>query len=628
LPDPLKILQQHWGYTSFRPLQEYIINSVLNNKDTFALLPTGGGKSLCYQIPAIAQNGFGLVISPLISLMQDQVERLRSHNIQAEYIHAGMHYNDVKRTLENMLHGPIKLLYVSPERLQTELFLEYLPEFELNLIAVDEAHCVSQWGHDFRPDYLKIAGLRSVFPNIPILALTATATKDVQEDITRQLQLKDTQLFRQSFKRDNIYYQINYSENKTSDTEQSLSSSTCSIVYCRSRKQVETLQRNLLQQHIPATMYHAGLTKDKRESAQNDWMNNQKTVMVATTAFGMGIDKADVRAVLHYDAPEHIEAYYQEVGRVGRDNKPSVALALYNATDIKRLEDSIDIQFPPEEYLRKIYQAVAEYLQIPTGNEPDQYFSFDLSVFCKRFGFNTLNASYALKLLEQEGLWSISEAVFHPATVQFKVDRQVLDDLHNSYPGIAFVTTGLLRLYGTIFYYPTIVKLSTVAKHLKLPQEKLEETLEHLQEIGIIEYFKPAEGPQLHVHHRRVDSSHLILDMKRIEVLRKRHIARTKAMVSFLQNDTICREKQILTYFGEKPVSDCGHCDVCNKKNNKPNAKELRKTVIRSISSGKEIKQLLSQFPQTIHQEVVSIVRQLADEGVITYDNRGTITMK
>jgi ATP-dependent DNA helicase RecQ len=623
---PEEILKRYWGYKNFRPLQEEIIACVLSKKDTVGLLPTGGGKSLCYQIPALAQKGFCLVISPLIALMNDQVVRLKEHDIPAAYIHSGMHYSDVIRTLENMLHGPIKLLYVSPERLQTDLFQEYLPEFDLNLIAVDEAHCISQWGHDFRPDYLKITELRNVFPVVPVLALTATATKEVQDDITEQLKLNKPSFFRQSFKRDNIFYEVKYTENKAGDTIKSVSLQKTSIIYCRSRKQTEMLGRSLEQNDISNSIYHAGMPKDKRDDAQQVWMNGEIPIMVATTAFGMGIDKADVRMILHYDAPEHLEAYYQEAGRGGRDGKPSNALLLYNAVDIKRLEDSTTIKFPPEAYLKQVYQSVAEYLQIPIGNEPDRYFAFDLSDFCKRFKLETLPASYALKLLEQEGLWTMTEAVFHPSTIQFTCERQTLDHLNNIYPGLAYVTTGLLRLYGTIFHYPTTVRLSMVARHLKMQQEELENNLLRLKQMQVLEYHKPTEGAQIFFHHRRVESQNLVLDLRRISILRKKHIARTEAMINFLQNDAICRERMLLTYFGENPDKDCGHCDICRNKKTKIDIKNLRNSILQEINGTIPVKKLLTNYPDAIHEQVISLIRSLADEGIVNYDINGIIT--
>ena len=622
---PNDILRQYWGYRAFRPLQEEIITSILQDKDTMALLPTGAGKSICYQLPALARDGFTLVISPLIALMQDQVARLKELDIMSACIHAGMNYHEVKACIENMLYGPYKLLYVSPERLQTELFKEYLPSFNLNLIAVDEAHCISQWGHDFRPDYLKIAELRDIFPDVPMLALTASATSEVQKDITTRLQLHEPAIFRQSIERDNIFYEVKYSENKAKDVREYLPQSGSNIIYCRSRKQTEMLAKQLQQQGIPAASYHAGMPKDKREEAQKAWMNNEVSTIAATTAFGMGIDKADVRMVLHYDSPEHLEAYYQEAGRAGRDGQPSKALLLYNASDINRLRESVLIQFPNEAYLRQVYQSVNEYLQIPISAQPDKYFSFDLADFCKKFSLEISPASYALRLLAQEGLWTISEAVFHPASIQFITDRHNLDQIAETYPDLGYVTTGLLRLYGTIFHYPTTIRLSTLANQLKLNKEVLEHILQQLHKMEVLEYNKRGEGPQLYFHHLRVDSRHLIIDMQRITTLRKQHEARTEAMVQFLQNDSICRERILKNYFGERSNVDCGHCDVCanNKTTTAQHAKSLYKELPGIIKNAGTIAltRLIKGYPNDMHEEVITALRKLADEGVVVVEN-------
>lgn len=374
--NPLHFLQQYWGYTAFRPQQQEIINSILTGHDTVALLPTGGGKSLCYQLPALAREGFCLVVSPLIALMQDQVQRLTAQGIAAACIYAGMPRQAVANTLENTARGDYKLLYVSPERLQTGLFLEYLPLFNINLIAVDEAHCISQWGHDFRPEYLKIAQLKKLFYRTPFLALTASATKEVEADIVTQLKLYKPHTFRQSFSRNNIFYRLLYAENKWTALLETLlqHKENCCIVYCRSRRQTEILVKQLSEQGFDARHYHAGMSGEQREKNFNTWLQDSTKIMVATTAFGMGIDKADVRLVVHYDAPEHLEAYYQEAGRAGRDGLPCEALLLHNTGDLKKLAGSTQIQFPPDDILRKTYQAVCEYLQLPIGAQPNRYF--------------------------------------------------------------------------------------------------------------------------------------------------------------------------------------------------------------------------------------------------------------
>jgi len=629
LPAPDEILKKYWGYDAFRPLQQEIIESVLANNDTLALLPTGGGKSLCYQVPALINEGFCLVISPLIALMQDQVARLKQSDVPAECIHSGMHYNDVRRILDNAVQGGYKLLYISPERLQTSLFQDYMREFDVSMIAVDEAHCVSQWGHDFRPDYLKIAEARLSYPKAPILALTATATTDVRQDIIKQLQLKEPAVFKQSFARENIFYDIRYSENKSVETVRDINKH-CSIIYCRSRKQTETLDKYLSDFGITATAYHAGMPKEKRTEAQELWMGNKAPVIVATTAFGMGIDKPDVRMVLHYDAPEHPEAYYQEAGRAGRDGKPSYALGLYNSADIKRLHESIALQYPPEAYLRQVYQAVADYLQIAIGTEPDQYYPFDISDFCHKFSLRPNEAIHALKLLEQEELWTLSESVYHPATIQFMVDRHVLDRLGDAHPDLAYVTIGLLRMYNTIFYFPTHIRELAICRQLRIQKEELIPMLQRLDNMGILKYNRPGEGPQMFFHHYRVDSRHLLIDLNRIHILRKRHEARTEAMIAFLENRDTCRERFLLSYFGEKPKNDCGHCDVCRSRiKNNISTKDLRAELLQQIKQQEKttLQKLVAHYPPAIKEDAVTLLRSMLDEGILHLQENGVISL-
>jgi ATP-dependent DNA helicase RecQ len=623
-----QILKKYWGYDGFRPLQQEIINSILGNKDTLALLPTGGGKSVCYQVPAMLQEGVCLVISPLIALMLDQVGRLQQLDIPAACIHSGMHYNEVKRILGNTIHGAYKLLYLSPERLQTQQFRDYLGEMDLGMVAVDEAHCVSQWGHDFRPDYLKIAEIRGMFKTVPFLALTATATPEVQQDIVTQLQLRSPAVIKQSFARQNIFYDVRYSENKNADTLKNTNNG-CSIVYCRSRRQTEAICKYLGDFGVKAVAYHAGMTKELREKAQEQWMNNVRPVMAATTAFGMGIDKADVRTIVHYDAPENLEAYYQEAGRAGRDGKPSAALALYNSTDINRLRDSVALHYPAGPYLRQVYQAVAEYLQIPISAQPDKYYPFDLYDFCKKFSLQANAALHALKLLEQEGLWTLTEAVYSPATIQFIADRHVLDNLAAMHPDLGYVTLGLLRMYNTIFHFPTPVRETGIAKQLKMKMDELLPLLDRLDKMEILEYNRPGVGPQLFFHHYRVDSRHLIIDLERISTLRKRHEARTDAMIAFLENRSTCRERVVLTYFGERPVSDCGHCDVCrDRRAVSIDERQLKDELLKKIRERPNItvNELVMSYSKPVKENAMEIIRTMVDENLILYAN-GVVTV-
>ena len=623
------ILKKYWGYDNFRPLQEDIITAVLDKKDVLALLPTGGGKSLCYQVPALMMEGMCLVVSPLIALMQDQVGRLERSGIAATCLYSGMPYKEVKQSLERAMDGDYKLLYVSPERLQTHLFKDYLPELRLGLIAVDEAHCVSQWGHDFRPDYLKIVDLREYFPDVPVLALTATATIDIQTDIAIQLKLNTHKIFKQSFARENIFYSIRYSESKNRDMLDNLPGGS-GIVYCRSRRQTEATWRILSQNNVSASVYHAGMTKENREMSQADWMANEAAVMVATTAFGMGIDKPDVRSVLHYDAPEHIEAWYQEAGRAGRDGKQSEAVTFYNSLDINRLKDSVDLQYPPEVYLRKIYQSVAEYLQIPIGVAPDSYYPFDISDFSRKFDFRPAEAINALKLLERDGLWTLSEAVYKPSTVQFVTNSHVLDEIVLSHPKLSYIMVGLLRMYSTIFHFPTAVREAAAARQLKIKEEELVAALRQLDSMEILEYHQKGEGPQLFFHHCRVDSRHLIINMNRIAMLRKRHVVRTDAMISFLSNDQVCRERYVLAYFGENPVTDCGHCDVCRSKTgNKTSATLLRKQILDMLlMQEKTLLQVTAACQPADKETAIQIIRAMMEEGFVTVNKSGSLSVK
>ena len=622
------LLQHYWGYSAFRPLQQEIISSVLAGADTLALLPTGGGKSICYQVPALVMDGTVLVISPLIALMQDQVAQLSERGIPAACIYAGMKPKQVAALLQQVVNGTYKLLYISPERMQTRVFKQYLPHFSLSLIAVDEAHCVSQWGHDFRPDYLKIAELRDIFPRVPMLALTASATKLVEADIIKQLKLRRPETFRQSFDRQNIDYTIHYSENKPQAVREAVQQRDTTIIYCRSRKLTEVVTKQLTQHDIPAITYHAGMSREKRDAAQQAWMKGEVSVMVATTAFGMGIDKADVRLVIHYDAPENLEAYYQEAGRAGRDGNAALAVALYNSTDIKKLNGSTADKFPPEAFLRKVYQSVAEYLQIPAGNELYQYFSFELPDFCKKFSLPMLQTSSAMRLLEQEGLWTLSDAAYHPPTAYFTAERETLDALPRYHPFEASVALAMLRLYSGIFQFPVGVSAMVIAKKIKVKKAAVEQALVNLNGMGIIEYSVPTEGAQLFFHHLRVPSEHLRIDLQRIRLLREQHIMQTEAMTHFLQQTDTCRSKVMLQYFGETVTADCGHCDVCHtrKAATRGSLKADRATLLGIIKAQPlSLRDLYSRFPATAQEQLAAQVRQLIDEGTVLVKKNGSL---
>lgn len=626
MQEALHILQQYWRYDRFRPLQEEIIAHILEKKHTVGLLPTGGGKSLCYQLPALLTDGLTLVISPLIALMQDQVQQLNARNIAAAFLHAGLRFTEAEDILEQCRTGQIKLLYISPERLQNRQFRDYLPALRIRLLAVDEAHCVSQWGHDFRPEYLRIKEVRSELKNVPLLALTASATPAVLDDILLQLDIPDARIFRKSFRRDNIYYDIVKTENKTGILlEQLAASSAAAIVYCKSRRRTEQIAQLLQQQGIPALAYHAGMPKSTRSEHQELWIGNQVQVMVATSAFGMGIDKADVATVIHTEPPESLEAYYQESGRAGRNGQAAKALILYDSKDITQLESTTERYYPPADYLRQLYQAVCNYLQIPVGSEPDKYYDFDLNVFFERFRFDALSGARGLRLLAREGLWSISDGLFRPATVQFIVDRSVLDELQQRYPLPALIGNALLRLYSGIFHYKTVVHPGQIARYLRMNKTDVVKGLQQLHNMQVISWEPDREGPLMHFHHYRVKSSDLIIDTRRIQRLKEQHAQRIEALTRYLQNGNTCKSRMLLGYFGETMQEDCGHCVYCTNKQHEEIPEQAIQEAILSLvrlRPGISAEAILSDlpFPRNITTEVL---RTLWDMRYLRRNNKG-----
>lgn len=559
------ILKQYWGYDTFRSMQPEIIDSILAGRDTLALLPTGGGKSICFQVPAMITEGLCLVVSPLIALMKDQVEGLNKKGIPALSVYSGMSFWEVKRTLENAAQGNFKFLYLSPERLESKLFLEYLPALSINLIAVDEAHCVSQWGYDFRPPYLRIAKLREQLPGIPILALTASATKDVQNDICDKLAFKkDHQRFQKSFERANLSYSVfnvPAKQNKLLEIFKNVKGT--GIVYCKSRKRTKEIAELLNNNKLNADHYHAGLSSIERTNKQENWIKNKTRIIVCTNAFGMGIDKSDVRAVAHYDVPDALENYYQEAGRAGRDGKRAYAVLLYNENELSDLTKQPDIKYPSAEAVKNIYKALVNYLQLPAGSGEGEYFDFDINDFVKKFKLNIYTANFSLKILEQEDVIVYNEQMFLPSTVIFTTDKNTLHEFEKINPELEQTLKGLLRSYEGIFDNITPVYENQLAGFIKKDAEKIKEDLKKLQQFGIIEYQPQKDKPQIQFLKNRVATQDFTINKADLIKRKNAFTKRMLAMLAYVKNNHTCRSKLVGNYFNDATIKSCGICDNC-----------------------------------------------------------------
>lgn len=629
---PLNIIKQFWGYSSFLGEQEKIIQSVLDGKDTLALLPTGGGKSICFQVPALMKDGLCLVISPLIALMKDQVENLQKRGIAALSLHSGLTFYEVKKALQDAASGDYKFLYLSPERLETTLFKEYLHSLNISLIAVDEAHCVSQWGYDFRPPYLRIANLRDELPHVPVLALTASATTIVQNDIVEKLRFNKPNIFRQSFERNNLSYSVFKIDSKINKAIEIINNVKGSgIVYCRNRKQTKNVAHLLSLQNISADFYHAGLAQHERSNKQNAWINNQTRIMVCTNAFGMGIDKPDVRTVIHYDTPDCLENYYQEAGRAGRDGKKSYAVLLYQTQDAVELEGLPDLRFPSIPEIRKVYQSIADYLQIPIGLGEGNYYDFDLIEFVKKFNLDLFLVINVLKVLEQEGHLTFTENIFLPSQVQFTADKNALNTVEKTHPQIDAVMKCLLRTYEGIYDNRVSINEKQMAKLVRLPYEKVYADLDQLNSLHIIEYLPQKETPQIHFLYNRAPAQSLHINHHAYFQRKQLYTARVETMLKYLQANKECRSKYISTYFGDTAAKDCGICDNClNKKSaelTQDDFKKIEQSIYQHIpEQGIPVKELLLHLKEIKKENVWKVIEFLQSEKKIEVDERGLIT--
>ena len=633
--DIAEILKRYWGYDTFRPLQADIISSVLKGNDTLALLPTGGGKSICYQVPGLIKNGLCLVVSPLIALMKDQVENLNKRGIQALSIYSGMSFWQVKRTLENAVHGNYKFLYVSPERLESKLFLEFLPAIDVNLIAVDESHCVSQWGYDFRPPYLRIAALREQLRDVPILALTASATKEVQNDICDKLDFKnDHQSFQNSFERANLSYSVfnvSSKHNKLLQVFKNVKGS--GIVYCKSRKRTKELAELLTLNGINADHYHAGFGNAIRNEKQENWIKNKTRIIVCTNAFGMGIDKGDVRAVVHYDVPDALENYYQEAGRAGRDGGRAYAVLLFTENELKDLEKQTAIRFPHGEEIKNTYKALVNYLQLASGTGEDMYFDFDINDFVKKFKLDIYTANYSLKILEQEDIISYNEQVFLPSTVMFTAEKNLLGEFEKNHPELEDVIKGLLRSYEGIFDNITPIFENQLSKFIKKEVEIIKFDLKRLQQFGIIEYHPQKDNPQIQFLKNRVATQDLKINHQNLIKRKQAFEKRIEAMMRYVKNSSICRSKIIGNYFNDLKIKPCGICDNCFNEGEviiTPAEFESIKTNIYAVIKPLPISanQLFKNFAGTKKEKVWKVLNYLQSENKISITDDGLINSR
>ena len=631
---PLQILEKYWGHSQFRPLQADIIDAVIAQKDVLALLPTGGGKSICFQVPALLQEGMCLVISPLIALMQDQVNNLNEKGIEAAVIHSGMSFIAVKETLQACTSDAYKFLYLSPERIESNVFKEYLPALDISLIAVDEAHCIAQWGYDFRPPYLRIAALRNELPDVPVIALTASATKEVEADIIEKLSFKAYTIFRQSYVRPALSYSFFEVESKINKALEIINNvKGGGIVYCNTRKQTKDIAELLQLQKISADYYHAGLNAEERQLKQKKWMLGETRIMVCTSAFGMGIDKDDVRTVIHYDLPDCLENYYQEAGRAGRDGKKAYAVLLATTADISKARTLHETRFPAIAMIKDIYQSIANYLQLPVGIGEGGYYDFNLLAFCNNFKLDLTIVTQTLKLLEQEGHIQFSENIFLPTQVCFTASKESLENFEEAYPAFEPLIKALLRSYQGIFDNRISVFEKRIAGICKLDIQTVQKQLQQLAAMGIIEYLPQKETPQIHFLVNRAPAAFLHIDKERYLKRKEAFTNRINTLILFATNPGVCRSVFIGNYFGDPGKAACGICDYCLSHHKKDKLTENRFTSIEQ-----RLYSIISKTPTPIDQMIASLGKEdeaaiwevlyyLASENKLIMNEDGTIQL-
>ena len=622
-----EILEKYWGYSAFRPLQEDIINSVLNGNDTLGLMPTGGGKSITFQVPALMRDGLALVVTPIISLMKDQVDNLIAHHVKATYLHAGLSYTEQRKTIEKCLYGKYKFLYVSPERLASSSFLNHLRHMPVSMIVVDEAHCISQWGYDFRPSFLNIYSIREYFPDVPVLALTATATGQVVTDIVEKLKFKKGyKVFKKSFARNNLSYVVRYSDDKMRQLIHILNSvSGSAIVYVRSRKRCKQISDELVRNGIVADYYHAGLIVEDKENKQNKWKSDEIRVIVATNAFGMGIDKPDVRLVIHFDLPNSLEEYYQEAGRAGRDGKNSWAVALTTHSDQGVLRRHVTDAFPEKEFIKKVYERVGNFLEVAVGEGFEKLYDFNFNLFCQTFKLPILPTHNALQLLTRAGYIEFIEEIETQSRIMILANKNELYDIASENPNVDRVLQALLRTYTGLFSDYVFINEAVISYRYSISENDIYEALIELNRLHILHYVPRKRTPYVLYTTSREETRYLQFPKAVYEDMRARMEQRVNAVINYAFTDSACREKLLLAYF-EEESDDCGRCDVCIERKKKLN--HTQQDVIDGVLyvtqvKPRKMKDLIATLSFS-RDEVINVVALLVDEGLLIHQNDDT----
>ncbi len=626
-----EILKKYWGYAAFRSMQEDIIDSVLAGNDTLALLPTGGGKSICFQVPALMKEGLCLVISPLIALMKDQVEQLKKRQIPAAAIYSGMTHREIDILLDNAAHGAYKFLYISPERLKTELFLERAKKMDISLLAIDEAHCISQWGYDFRPPYLEIAEFRESYPQITCIALTATATDEVKIDIQEKLNFKEGNVFQKSFARDNLSYSVRKVENKEAKLIEILSKVPgTAVVYARNRRTTMDLAQMLQKAGFNADFYHAGLTQMERSARQDAWIKGQIRIIVSTNAFGMGIDKSDVRSVVHWEMPDNLEAYYQEAGRAGRDEKKAFAVALYHPQDFVEMEKKLHLAHPETAYLRRLYQSLANFYKIAIGSGEMQSYPFDIKAFSEQTKLEAYEVFHGLKILEQEGFIQLNEHFYRPSGIHINLDYKALYSYEIANEKFEKILKTLLRIYGGELYQQVVfINEIQIGKIAELNTKQVFTQLSYLDKEGVLDYTPQSEQPQLTFLEQRFDANKLPLNEKRLKDRKQLKFDKLKSVQLYAENDKFCRTLSLLKYFGEQKDETCGVCDIClaNKKSD-PKITELNQQILEILQkSPLNYRDLAAQIKKYSEEKVIEAIRNLDETGDLKMDKTGMVSL-